>query len=341
MAEIYQDAGYHDNAGGDKSTAVRWWVRWTRRMKIGMVQRASELNLASQRAVEDKLILFAVWLVEGRGLKPATARAYVSTVRAWHERRFGAMLPNYSVARLKAVFKGMERLVGGKPKKLRRGVRTQLLAQAIERSLGNSPLDVTLRAACEVAFCGLLRVSEYTSSVKGAYDKRRLPVVGDVSFGVDEDGEYATVMTCPSKKGSKSQGKSVPIELRDGRFLQPVASLRAMLRQRKAAPDEPLFVGGGAPLSSAKMTAVVKWLMESVGEDKSLYGSHSLRIGGATAALAGGVPPEVIRIMGRWDSEVYEIYCRMSRQAARRLGVAVASTAFTDFEGEYTHEELY
>ena len=45
------------------------------------------------------------------------------------------------------------------------------------------------------------------------------------------------------------------------------------------------------------------------------------------AALAAGVPPEAIRVLGRWDSEVYEIYMRLSRQVALRLGAAVASTA--------------
>ena len=45
----------------------------------------------AQRAVEDVLILFAVWLVEVRGVMPATAKTYVSTVRAWHAHRFGDM----------------------------------------------------------------------------------------------------------------------------------------------------------------------------------------------------------------------------------------------------------
>ena len=56
--------------------------------------------------------------------------------------------------------------------------------------------------------------------------------------------------------------------------------------------------------------------------------------------MAAGVPPETIRITGRWDSEVYAIYCRISRQAALRLGVAAASTPFDDFEGEFVDDEL-
>ena len=61
---------------------------------------------------------------------------------------------------------------------------------------------------------------------------------------------------------------------------------------------------------------MVKLVMEAAGLDPSLFGAHSLRIGGATAALAAGVSPSMIRLMGRWASDIYEIYCRMSRQSA-------------------------
>ena len=65
-----------------------------------------------------------------------------------------------------------------------------------------------------------------------------------------------------------------------------------------------------------------------------------MRIGGATAALAAGVPPQLIRLMGRWSSDVYEIYCRMSREAALRVGRSLTSTAVHTFEGGFTEERL-
>ena len=76
------------------------------------------------------------------------------------------------------------------------------------------------------------------------------------------------------------------------------------------------------------------------GRDASLYGAHSLRIGGATAALAAGVAPSLIRLMGRWSSDVYEIYTRMSLQAALQVGRAVTSTEVNTFEGGFHEEHL-
>ena len=89
-----------------------------------------------------------------------------------------------------------------------------------------------------------------------------------------------------------------------------------------------------------QVRAMVKELMAAVGCDPRRFGAHSLRIGGATAALAAGVDPAVIRCMGRWSSDVYEIYMRKSREAACGMGVAVASTPFHDMERGFSTDEL-
>ena len=40
---------------------------------------------------------------------------------------------------------------------------------------------------------------------------------------------------------------------------------------------------------------------------------HSFRIGGATALMAAGVDPSLIKNKGRWASDVYEVYCRVCK----------------------------
>ena len=82
-----------------------------------------------------------------------------------------------------------------------------------------------------------------------------------------------------------------------------------------------------AALPVTTVQRYVKWCMSRLGENPACYSSHSLRIGGATAAFAAGVDETTIRALGRWDSETYRLYTRMSRQAAMRLGAAVASTS--------------
>ena len=59
-----------------------------------------------------------------------------------------------------------------------------------------------------------------------------------------------------------------------------------------------------------------------------------------TAALAAGIDPNVIRMMGRWSSDIYQIYCRMSRATALDVSVKIGSTAFEDIESGFRTEEL-
>ena len=342
-AAAYQDAGYHDGVGGDGSTAVRWWVRWTRNRGESMVKMASPIDgVDAQRRVEESLILFAVWLVEVRGVTAATAKGYVSTVRAWHARRFGPMLAGFATVRLRAVLKGMTSLRPPAKRRERTGIPTQVLSAGIRSGLGESVDDVSAAAALSLAFCGLLRVSEYAAD-SGAlrdYDRSKLPVLGDLSFGQDAHGEFAQVMMWPRKKGSACGGKRTPVIVRDGSLLAPVTALKRMVALRADDPNAPLFCMGGRPLTVHRVNALVKFVARVAGVDPRPFSSHSLRIGGATAALAAGMSPLTIRVMGRWDSDAYEVYCRLSRQTALRVGAVVASTPFDEVAGAFIDEDL-
>ena len=57
--------------------------------------------------------------------------------------------------------------------------------------------------------------------------------------------------------------------------------------------------------------------------------------------MAAGVSPAQIRLLGRWSSDVAELYMRMTQQSAGDFSTIVGSTAFDDIE-RYTFktEEL-
>ena len=56
---------------------------------------------------------------------------------------------------------------------------------------------------------------------------------------------------------------------------------------------------------------------------------HSFRIGGATALMAAGVDPALIKNKGRWASDIYEIYCRVCKGKMLELS-HLMSTADTN-----------
>jgi hypothetical protein len=115
----------------------------------------------------------------------------------------------------------------------------------------------------------------------------------------------------------------------------------AVRRAAGIAEDRPLFCDAdGKAVTTAKVRAMVRRVMEAAGRDPALYGGHSLRIGGATAAHAAGIPPALIRLMGRWSSDIYEIYCRLSIESALGVGQAIASAQVTPAQEAFHDEEL-
>ena len=251
--------------------------------------------------------------------------------------------------RLRALLKGLRRVYGQPAKRLRYGVRTQDLARAMDESLGGgSPDELMWCALLSVGFCGLLRGAELGVLDGSEFDMVQNLVLADVAFGSDSGVPVSRLMMRPVKDAKILRGKTFALVLAGGGSqIDPVRALRAHVAVLAAATPKadwastPLFGSGGRPVFVRDIRRMVKALMASVGADPRRFGAHSLRIGGATAALAGGVEPAVIRVCGRWSSDTAEIYMRLTRQAASRFSILIGSTPFDDVErGCFCDEEL-
>ena len=70
---------------------------------------------------------------------------------------------------------------------------------------------------------------------------------------------------------------------------------------------------------------------------------HSFRIGGATALFGAGVTAGEIQAMGRWFSDVYRIYCRLSKERLLNMSSRMSnskSTQFLDGQAGFMHTGL-
>ena len=288
---------------------------------------------------------FVVWLVACR----PSGRQIISEVQGWHRRTFGYTIgAGLEMHRLRDLYKAMRKVLPEQPKRVRYGVRTQLLARAIARELGgDGPDALNWRAALMTAFCALLRGAEFALQDGQEWDPVNCLSRDDVKFYREGGVLHARIMMRPAKSERHLRGKTVPVVLAaGGSLLDPVKALWEMCQRDPVPKAErasvPLFRWrSGSAFAVRQVRNMVRHLMQAVGEDGARFGAHSLRIGGATAALAAGVEPSLIRLMGRWSSDVYMIYCRMSRQSAMRVGTVIGSTTFEDLErGGFTTEEL-
>jgi len=73
----------------------------------------------------------------------------------------------------------------------------------------------------------------------------------------------------------------------------------------------PLFSAGKfKPLSRPQLSRALRTLLQQAGYCPKLYCTHSFRIGAATTSAAAGLPPWLIKTLGRWNSDAYLTYVR-------------------------------
>ncbi len=113
----------------------------------------------------------------------------------------------------------------------------------------------------------------------------------------------------------------------------PVAGMRALLQQypeRKRGGREahkPVFrLDGGAALLRSVVQAWLERAAVAVGLPPSRFGSHSLRIGGATALYHLCREVETVKRFGRWASSSFSLYLWEAVDAAKDLSAGMVAS---------------
>ena len=111
----------------------------------------------------------------------------------------------------------------------------------------------------------------------------------------------------------------------------PVEALAALQRQhpeRFGTGSEclrPLFRRhSGAPILASQVKSLLEAAAVAEGLPVDRFGSHSLRIGGASALLHAKVPIEIIKRWGRWVSDSFQRYLWESVEDSRDLSKLMA-----------------
>ena len=151
------------------------------------------------------------------------------------------------------------------------------------------------------------------------------------------------LMIAPCKNMTHVSGRTCPLVLGSGgKFIDAVKEVNNLLLIDpicdSAKDSTPMFRDPttNKPLSYEFILQVIKNIMRAVGEDPNDFGTHSLRIGGATALFAAGANETVIRTMGRWSSDIHRLYVRACFEQccawSAKAGSAVVSDLAADFD---------
>ena len=201
---------------------------------------------------------------------------------------------------VQAAFAGFRRILA-KPRVRKEPVTAEMLKSMVD-SAGPDPSlsEVRLLAVCLLAFAGFLRCEEVLKLE-----------CADVKFNTE-----GLVLKIVSSKTDQFREGAALVIARTGLCTCPVAMLeryfhmgglcsgshdkvfRAIVNTKSG---ETLRKTGGLRYTRLRELLIAK--IAQLGMDPALFGMHSLRAGGATAAANAGVPDRLFKRHGRWRSE--------------------------------------
>lgn len=192
-----------------------------------------------------------------------------------------------------------------------------------------SPRHSALWAAAALGFFFLLRVSNIAGQARGRYNASYVVLRENVRFFIDgkrvalsrrSAGQIDQVEIWVCKSKNDRSGFSRRLSRSGHPVLCPVLALVRHLLATEGLPEGWPVVAWGASetasgeaaqlITRADLSAILKLAGAHLGEDSSRIGTHSLRIGGATALHHCGVPDRWIMWLGNWRSMVFLTYCR-------------------------------
>ena len=267
---------------------------------------------------ESTLILYCTYLSARVAAK--TIKHYLSGIR-YHVIMSGHHWDTSGMSHLYYLFRGIKRTQGNKYlRPLRQPITVSHLRLILTR-LRQSNLPLIDRrlwwSACTLAYFGLLRVSEYSSPTRATTHSGTLSV-DDISF--NSNFTTMTVNIKASKTDPFRQGCLITI----GSTLNslcPINALRVYLSARQHPHMSPLFIF--ADHSFLTRGHIERFITTTLTEVN--VHTHSFRIGGATALAAAGVPDSTIQTVGRWSSDCFMRYLRLSPATIQGLAAAMCN----------------
>ena len=136
--------------------------------------------------------------------------------------------------------------------------------------------------------------------------------------------QHLTVTLKSSKTDPFRAGQSIII----ARAASPVCAVTAMRHyfQTVSPPKGPLFFfQSGQLLTRSAVVSLLRDAAHHAGLPFHSLKGHSCRIGAASAAAAAGLPDWLIKVMGRWSADCYQLYIRTPQQVLLSAAPRMAS----------------
>ena len=262
-----------------------------------------------------------------RKLTLSSVRQYLNIVRLLHLEN-GHTNPLSNNWYVSSIIKGVRRVKGDTC--IQKLLITLELLRSIFLNLDlNVSFDRAFWAACLVGFFSFFRKSNLLIQSPESFDPSRHLCAHDVEFTPE-----GVILCVRWSKIIQYRERTLHIPLpkiNNSPFCPSTALLGLTLECPSGPTPAPLFRYISPDKSVSVLTQLgfvrkLKHCLAAVGIPGEKYSGHSFRRGGASFGLQCGLPVNLIKIQGDWNSNAYERYLHPSldlrRQVAKTLGSA-------------------
>jgi hypothetical protein len=259
---------------------------------------------------EGELMLYVAWLA--RSAQYGAVKNYVQGLQRFLKARgwVGHMSDHWG---LQQVLAGLRRRASAVVRKL--PITPYVLAQVSGVICTTSDEEVMIFAAMLVAFGAFLRKANVCAASASIAHVQRALVRRDVVVDLANYCLHVTLRFRKNAQYGEAVHKVVVAGSR-GHILDPVAWWCEYTRRVPAADADAAFgyrvEGRYVSLVHSGFVQWVKTLITRAGLDAAGYSGHSFRRGAATFSFLVGLPDFLIKEMGAWRSQVYQVYLDLS-----------------------------
>ena len=179
-----------------------------------------------------------------------------------------------------------------------------------------------LWAACCLGYFGFMRSGEFA-----VRERSSPPPIQAADFAVDSHVSPSLARVTLRRAKTDPFGKGVEIYFgRTNAPICPVLGLLSYMAVRPAtASSSPLLIhADGSPLTRDQFVRMVRKTLRAANIDQTGYSGHSFHIGAASTAAMAGIPAYFIKMLGRWESEAYNLYIRTPRASLAAVSQLIA-----------------
>jgi hypothetical protein len=223
---------------------------------------------------------------------------------------------------LNMMFTGIKRLQAyrqaGAHSKPKLPITTTMLRIMTHSLIPSLYSDALVLAMTWVALTAMLRISEFTIDNR---NQDRMLCMKHLSFTTDNNLmtsinihqttmiKHANLHLEQSKTDPFRKGMNIIISSPEA--IKAITNYLRHTATNTTTPETPLFrTRNGTAVTRAWFMKQVTTLITAAGYDMQQYSSHSFRKGGAVSLQEKGVEDSIIRNMGRWRSDAYQLYLR-------------------------------